>query len=353
MINFWFGSDDPNVKGNFDFVFSIVGVVLANGEVWSQQRRFTFGIFRKFGIGRAKFESKIADESHAVIEEIASYKETPFDPNHLLINAVSNVICSVIFGKRYEYSDDKFKYFMAVSTRQLQLSVKHLPVIFIPALRFLPFAAKALKETTVNFFKLQKFAAEHIHNHKSDFHPEEQRDYIDSYLHEIHLNEEGDIRGKYPKLSEDTLKVTIMQLFGAGTDTTALSMRWGILYMTRYPDVQTAVQEEIDSVVGRDRLPKIADKPFLKYSQAVLLEIQRMASISRFGVFHRCNKTTVLQGLTIPEDAIIVSNLWAVHRDPELWKDPCVFRPERFLDDNGDVCNREELIPFSIGEFYT
>ena len=96
------------------------------------------------------------------------------------------------------------------------------------------------------------------------------------------------MRGKYPKLSEDTLKVTIMQLFGAGTDTTALSMRWGVLYMTRYPDVQTTVQEEIDSVVGRDRLPKIADKPFLKYSQAVLLEIQRMASISRLGGFHAC-----------------------------------------------------------------
>ncbi|XP_072036985.1 cytochrome P450 2U1-like [Amphiura filiformis] len=150
-------------------------------------------------------------------------------------------------------------------------------------------------------------------------------------------------------LTEFSLTVTIKQMFIAGTDTTALTLRWAMLYMALNPTIQKNVHDEIDEAVGRNRLPKLADKPNLQYTQAVLLELQRMASISRFGVPHACTKTTTVRGFTVPEGFIVVSNLWAVHRDPDLWPEPWKFKPERFLDDKGQVVNRDELIPFSTG----
>ena len=328
----------------------IAGIVLASGEVWSQQRRFILGIFRKFGIGKSKFEHQIEDESRAFIEEVALLKGECFDPTHLLQNAVSNVICAIVFGKRFEYSDEKFKYWLKLSNEHVKTTVKNLPLIFLPSLRYFPRAKKTAQYMLDNFFKLRDFAAEAITSHKRDRDPDHPRDFIDSYLQEISSNQEEDSSTKFSKLNENTLTATIIQLFSAGTDTTALTLRWAILYMTIYSDVQSRIHKEIDELVGRNRFPKLADKPALKYTQAVLLELQRMASISRLGVFHTCSKTTTVRELTIPQGSIVVSNLWAVHRDPEVWSEPFKFKPERFLDKNGDVITREELIPFSIGE---
>ncbi|XP_072036984.1 cytochrome P450 2U1-like [Amphiura filiformis] len=324
------------------------GVVFASGERWNQERRFILEIFKKFGVGRSKFEDQIETESKCLIEEIAKLKGEQFDPNHVLVNAVSNVIVSVIFGKRYEYSDERFKYFLDLGTQQAKNSITNFVFIFVPVIAHLPFGKQIHTGLTDVALKLTDFVSEIIKNHKRDLDTESHRDLIDAYLSELRFNENGS-SGKLSMLNEFNLTVTIKQMFIAGTDTTALTLRWAMLYMALNPTIQKNVHDEIDEAVGRNRLPKLADKPNLQYTQAVLLEIQRMASISRLGVPHGCTKTTTVRGVTIPEGFIVVSNLWAVHRDPDLWPEPWKFKPERFLDDNGQVVNRDELIPFSTG----
>ena len=51
----------------------------------------------------------------------------------------------------------------------------------------------------------------------------------------------------------DNLKVTLFDLFLAGSETTSTTLTWAVLYMVRYPRVQARVQEELDTVVGTDR----------------------------------------------------------------------------------------------------
>ncbi len=55
-------------------------------------------------------------------------------------------------------------------------------------------------------------------------------------------------------------------------------------------------------------------------------------------------------GYDIPKGAYIVSNFHQIHRDPVTWPDPEKFRPERFLDDNGDFVTRRGWMPFSAGK---
>lgn len=109
-------------------------------------------------------------------------------------------------------------------------------------------------------------------------------------------------------------------------------------------------QEEIDSVVGSNQLPKINDRLNLKYTEAVISEIQRISNVAPLGIAHRAMETTKFKGYIIPKNTIVIPSLYSVHMDEQYWKDPFEFRPERFLDSNGDLVHHENFIPFGMGK---
>ena len=138
-------------------------------------------------------------------------------------------------------------------------------------------------------------------------------------------------------------------LYGAGTETTANTLIWSIVYMLNYPDVLHKVQAEIDEVLGTRKIPCMSDKHNMPYVEATIMEIQRAADIVPLGVPHSVMEDVELRGYTIPKGTTVMSNLYAVHRDERIWDEPDVFKPSRFLDEEGRVLRREELIPFSVG----
>ncbi|KAK6965386.1 cytochrome P450 2U1-like isoform X2 [Biomphalaria glabrata] len=124
---------------------------------------------------------------------------------------------------------------------------------------------------------------------------------------------------------------------------------WCLLYMLYYPEVQQKIYKEIVEQIGTERPPNITDKSNLKYLTAVIMEVQRKASIVPLSLPHLCNKDTTLAGYNIPKGTIVMPNLDAIHSSKEIWGDPENFRPERFLDAKGNIIKKEELMPFSIG----
>ena len=130
--------------------------------------------------------------------------------------------------------------------------------------------------------------------------------------------------------------------------------RWALLYMALYPGVQKKVRAEIEELLGRNRLPSMQDKGNLPYTEAVIQEISRLGSIAPLSLPHRCTATFTLNGYTIPQNAMVFSNLYAVHHDPNNFPDPFVFKPERFLSNDGQkVTKADFLIPFGIGKTST
>ncbi len=328
-------------------VFHYAGIAFANGAVWTQQRRFTQATLRSLGVGRNRFEHLITMEIEKLMEEIDQYDGRWFDPQDLLLNTSSNVISLAMFGKRYEYDDEKFRRLQRLTKRQAELIVQIFLFIFVPFLSLFPW--KKVAEFEANTRVVGSFINESIQQHKDTFKSDNLRDYTDVFINELEL-QNSDTSDKFSGLGETNMAITIGNLFSAGTGTTAATLRWTLLCMIRHPEVQSKVQQEIDSVVGRDRLPMVSDKPSLPYTQATLYEIQRIASVSRLGVPHACSAATELCGFTIPKGAIIISNKWAIHYDPDLWSDPEMFQPERFLKADGTLNKRQELIPFGIGK---
>ena len=79
---------------------------------------------------------------------------------------------------------------------------------------------------------------------------------------------------------------TVRGFFIAGTDTTATTLRWAVLFLIRNPDVQTNMRHEIDRVVGSGRFPSMGDKDNLPYCEAVILETQRLGNIAPLSLPH-------------------------------------------------------------------
>ena len=144
----------------------------------------------------------------------------------------------------------------------------------------------------------------------------------------------------------------VMLVAGVYTTSTTLSCFINILY--HHPDIQEKMRKEVMDVIGSSCNPSIKDQDNLPYLRATILEIGRFASIVPFAVPHKTLQTSTIGQYTIPKDVEVWVNLWAMHHDEELWDEPFAFKPERFLDAEGQLVavdhpNRRNVMPFGAG----
>jgi cytochrome P450 len=133
--------------------------------------------------------------------------------------------------------------------------------------------------------------------------------------------------------NEDQAAYISGSLLEAGSDTTASTLYGFILACIIWPDVQKEVQEEVDRVVGPDRLPTIEDYENLPYVRACIKESIRWMPTVILGVPHAALEEDTYKGWRIPAGATIINNVWAIHMDPNRSPSPRVFNPDRFASD--------------------
>ncbi|KAH9929348.1 cytochrome P450 [Fomitopsis serialis] len=150
------------------------------------------------------------------------------------------------------------------------------------------------------------------------------------------LIEDAMKQGNLPEEQADIINGCSV-LYGAGTDTTKTSLLTFILAMVLHSDVYQKAQDEVDRVIGSDRLPTLADRDDLPYVQCVLKEVYRWNPPVPLGIPHYLTEDDDYQGFDIPGDTGVVANLWSMSHSEEVYGDPDVFRPERFLHPNEDT----------------
>jgi len=102
--------------------------------------------------------------------------------------------------------------------------------------------------------------------------------------------------------------------------------------------------------VGHNRFPNLADRPKLHYTNAVLLESFRTATLVGAGIPHYSNDNVVVGGYIIPKNTIVIGILYHVMNDPEHFKNPHIFNPDRFINEQGQFVSDERVAPFGIGK---
>ncbi|XP_042318048.1 cytochrome P450 2J2-like isoform X2 [Sceloporus undulatus] len=334
--------DRPKFPILFDR-FQTFGLIHSSGHSWKQQRRFALSTLRNFGLGKKSLEERIQEESRFLTDAIEDEKGQSFDPHLLLNNAVSNVICSITFGKRFDYHDSQFQNLLHLLDELGQILAGIWGILYnvFPAL--MKHVPGPLQTGFKNWEQLKSFVSKIIEKHKEDGNPLETRDFIDAYLNEM-AKEDASSSFHMENLLQSTL-----DLFFAGTETTSSTLRWALLYMAIYPEIQGRVQAEIDSVIGQSRQPGIADRDSMPYTNAVIHEVQRISNIVPFNVPRLATVDTKLAGFHVPKGTTLITNLTSVLFDKDEWETPNKFNPDHFLE-NGQFRKREAFIPFSAGK---
>ncbi|XP_077130966.1 cytochrome P450 2K1-like [Ranitomeya variabilis] len=328
----------------FDILSNGHGIIFSNGETWRSMRRFTLSTLRDFGMGKKSVEARIQDELMPLIESFRSHNGKPFN-THILINtAVSNVICSIIFGKRFEYDDPAFEKLI----KMLDENVNLIGTPKVMLYNYYPFLGSLLglhKKVMQNIKDLKSFISQCSMNRRLDFDANHITGYIDAYI----LKQEQEATKPQTHFNEENLLISVLDLFAAGTETTSTTIRWGILLMMKYPEIQKKVQEEIKTHIKPGQLPTVEDRKKMPYTDAVIHELQRFGNIVPLNGLHSTPTDVYLRGYLIPKGTEVIPSLTSVLYDKTQWKTPYDFNPNHFLDENGKFVRPDAFMPFSVG----
>ncbi|XP_078607390.1 cytochrome P450 2U1-like [Branchiostoma floridae x Branchiostoma japonicum] len=323
-------------------------IVIAKwGQPYRERRRFASSVLKTLGMkeGTGSAEDIIRQEARKLCSKISAKDSQPFDVVSDLNNAVSNVICALVFGQQFGYDDETFRALReGVLQGAARVSTAQAFNVF-PSLRFVPGLNKACKEVLADIRKVEGFICEQIEEHRQRLDPDNPQDFLDMCLLEVRGH------GRVEGLTEENVMYIVSNLFLAGTETTTTTLRWALLYMILHPHIQQRVQEELESVVGKSGdPPTLAQRSRLPYAEAVLMETQRIRHITPLSIPHATAVDTVFRGYRIPAGTQVVPNMWSAHMDPEFWPDPEGFDPRRHLDWEGNLIkNPESFMPFSVG----
>ncbi|KZT28739.1 cytochrome P450 [Neolentinus lepideus HHB14362 ss-1] len=145
---------------------------------------------------------------------------------------------------------------------------------------------------------------------------------------------------------ERDIKWASASMYAAGADTTVAMMQNYFLAITLFTEAQKKAQEEIDRVIGPDRLPTLADRPYLPYVEALLKEAFRWHTAVPLDLAHRVTQDDIYEGYLIPKGSMVIANIWKLLHDPDTYADPESFRPERFLGENPERDPRDFAFGF-------
>ncbi|XP_008275703.1 cytochrome P450 2J2-like isoform X2 [Stegastes partitus] len=328
----------------FHETFKGIGIAMSNGYLWKKQRKFANTHLRYFGEGLKSLDKYIEVESNFLCEAFKDEQGRPFNPHYTITNAVGNIIFSVVFGQRFEYSDPTFRNILELDNDAVILAGSAQTQLYdaFPALmKRLPGPHNGIFSSSTS---LEASIRREVESHKLDLDPSNPRDYIDNFLIEEKHN-----RNTEEGFDEGNLALCCLDLFLAGSETTSKTLQWGLIYLIQNPHIQERVQAEIDRVIGQTRQPSMADRPNLPYTDAVIHEIQRMGNIVPLNGLRVAAKDTTLGGCFIPKGTSVMPNLTSVLFDKNEWETPNTFNPEHFLDAEGRFVRREAFLPFSAG----
>lgn len=287
------------------------------------------------------------DEVTAMVESVfndCSNSEKSVVVRKYLGSVAFNNITRLAFGKRFVNSEgvieDQGKEFKAIVSNGLKLGASLAMAEHIPWLRPLfPLEEDAFAKHNERRDRLTRAIMEEhtVARQKSGG---AKQHFVDALL---------TLQEKYD-LSEDTIMGLLWDMITAGMDTTAISVEWAMAELVRNPRVQQKAQEELDRVVGIERVMTEADFPNLPYLQCVAKEAMRLHPPTPLMLPHRANANVKIGGYDVPKGSNVHVNVWAIARDPAVWKNPEEFRPERFLEEDVDIKGHDfRLLPFGAG----
>ena len=280
------------------------------------------------------------------MREVKNFNGQPFNPEPLLFRVTCTIIGYVCFHKKLDANDKDV-------TAILELGKQFGDFVgFGVICDFLPWAKFLFKTKLQKYERFMKEMADY--SDKVFLSQSHERSTGDAMVDIFHRISEKTIDGENIlfKFDEPTVRKQVHSLFGAGFGTSAVTLKYSLMMMALYPDVQRKLHEELDRVVGKNRYPEFTDKGDLPYTMAVVTEINRHYSMTALSVTHATTCDTEFHGYPLAKGTPVIFNYYSINRSDDVFKNADKFDPERFLKEDGsfDAALAARVITFGLGQ---
>ncbi|KAM5236362.1 cytochrome P450 2A10-like [Ctenodactylus gundi] len=307
--------------------------LISSGNRAKELRHFTISTLKDFGMGGRIMEERILEEAGYLLEALKGCHGTLFHPTSYFRRAVFNVVCSIVFGDRYNYEDKEFLSLMLKileSTHFTGSSVGQLYEMFPSVMKHLP---GPQQQVLKNLQWLKNFIAKRVEQNQQALDPTSPKDFIDVSL--IRIQE---VRKQQPRHHKYFVRSDSKKAVSLG--------------QSRVPAPKAAkVHEEIGHVIGRNRQPHCEDRAKMPYVEAVVHEILRCQDFVPTIFARSVTKDTRFRGFLLPKGTDVFPVLNSLLRDPKFFSKPLDFYPQHFLDEKEQFKKNEAFVPFSMGKW--
>lgn len=285
------------------------------------------------------------------------------DPLPALQHTLGNIVNDLVFGLTYARDDPNWLYLQQLQEEGLKLIGVSGVVNFLPWLRHWPANRRSIrflldgKEKTHRIYdriihrceRQMELQREKAKQERENEQQEQQQQQLASppAPHSIleHFLQE---RQPYSQLyCDEQLRHLLADLFGAGVDTALATLRWFLLYMAREQRCQQRLQAELRQLSAT---PTLAELEPIVYLRACLSEVQRIRSVVPLGIPHGVERDVTIGDYFVQRGSMVLVLQWAIHMNPEVWPEPEQFRPERFINADGEYAAPAQFIPFQTGK---
>ncbi|KAL7990644.1 hypothetical protein Chor_014074 [Crotalus horridus] len=318
--------------------------------MWKFQRKMVHSALSLFGEGSQALEKIISQQASFLCATLSATENSSLDMAPELTRAVTNVVCSLCFNSSYQPGDPEFESMLRYSQGIVDTVAKQSMLDIFSWLQYFPNKDLALLKKCVEM--RDQLLHQEFEKHKEAFRSDSVTDLMDALLR-AKLNRKNNNKHLFSEqeLTDDYLLMTVADIFGAGVETTTTVLKWIVLYLLHYPEVQQKIQEELDHKVGFNRHPVFADRQHLNYLDATISEILRIRPVAPLLIPHEALSDTSIGEYHIPKGTEVVINLWSIHHDEKEWDEPGKFNPDRFLDEDGNriYSPSPSFLPFGAG----
>ncbi|ORZ01290.1 cytochrome P450 [Syncephalastrum racemosum] len=300
------------------------GIVAAQADRrWKSSRTIALSILAPKMV--EQYGSLLRDEADKLVDNLldATATQNRVDPFKLLQLASLNVIMVTCFARRISsLEDEMFHTLIGLTDGFIKFAgITGDTGSFFPILRAWDLLSS--KERMLKKF-IREYRDEPFANLVRDALVSDQ---------ECLTKDIYDMKDNY-NLDEKDVMILLSDLVVAGSDTTAVTLTWAFSILVHHPDVQKKIQAEIDAFKAshNGNLPRFADRDELPYTISVQKECMRFRTTTNFGVPHVATESFEYRGYYIPQGTTLISNMYAMHRNPDAYENPDTFKPERFIN---------------------
>ncbi|XP_037614884.1 steroid 17-alpha-hydroxylase/17,20 lyase isoform X1 [Sebastes umbrosus] len=343
--------------------------------LWKLHRRLVHNSFTLFGEGSGRLQDIVLSSVDSLCGELLSSGRRGFDPSPAVTGAVTNVVCTLVFGATYRHGDAELQDVIRYNDGIVQTIARGGLVDIYPWMKVFP--NKCLSKLKDCITVRDRLLSRKLEEHKASLSDGDPRDLLDALLKGKTDSRPGQRSpgSEEERITDDHVLMTAAEAFGAGVETTSTTLLWILAYLLHHPEVrmmsscgrwmvigykwrarcapplqvQERVQKELDEHVGSDRAVCVSDRGRLPYLDCVINEGMRIRPVSPVLIPHTAMTDSSIGGHSVSRGTRVLVNMWSIHHDPRHWDNPDLFNPDRFLDDRGQRVTPSCFLPFGAG----